>query len=440
MTPDGGQVRLGDLVTIKHGWPFASEHFSTELSGGPIVVAIGNFRYTGGFRFEESDVKEYKGKYPKEYELAPGDVLIVMTCQTPGGEILGIPAQIPDDGRCYLHNQRIGKVVPRDGVDIDLRYLYYLFLWRELNQELVASATGTKIVHTAPSRIEAFCFTLPPRHMQQAIGAILRALDDKIELNRKMNRTLEELASALFKSWFVDFDPVQAKIDGRSPDGVPANIARLFPAEFEDSTIGPIPKGWRVCSIADIAKNVRRHASPSEAGPDTAYIGLEHMPRRQLTLDNWGRADSVTSNKFRFCAGEYLFGRLRPYFHKVGVALLDGVCSTDILVIAPQIPALRSLVLGHITSKKLIDFSDAGSEGTRMPRTNWGRIGSWLLALPDLEVAESHSDIIDTLLMRAGANVRENLTLAKLRDTLLPALMSGEVTIKRAEKLVGEAT
>src|SRR5437899_2227555 len=111
MVPEWEEVRLGDLLQIKHGWPFKSAFFSEELTGRPIVVNIGNFRYTGGFRFESTTAREYRDDYPREYELSPGDVLLVMTCQTAGGEILGIPGRIPDDGRTYLHNQRLGKVV-----------------------------------------------------------------------------------------------------------------------------------------------------------------------------------------------------------------------------------------------------------------------------------------------------------------------------------------
>src|SRR4051794_35517222 len=96
---DWSDARLGDYVRIKHGWPFRSEFFSEELTGRPIVVNIGNFRYTGGFRFESTNVKEYRSDYPKEYELVPGDILLVMTCQTAGGEILGIPARVGQDGR-----------------------------------------------------------------------------------------------------------------------------------------------------------------------------------------------------------------------------------------------------------------------------------------------------------------------------------------------------
>src|ERR1700761_6819012 len=99
-------VRLGNLVTILHGWPFKSDLYSEHLTGRPLVVSIGNFDYSGGFRFEATTQKEYRGDYPAEFNLQPGDMLLVMTCQTPGGEILGLPGRIPDDGKKYLHNQR----------------------------------------------------------------------------------------------------------------------------------------------------------------------------------------------------------------------------------------------------------------------------------------------------------------------------------------------
>ena len=166
-------TRLGDLVSIKHGWPFKGELFNEELTGKPIVVNIGNFRYTGGFRFDSTTVNEYRGGYPKDFELAADDVLLVMTCQTAGGEILGIPGRIPDDGRTYLHNQRMGKVVIKDQKRVDEGFLYWVFLWKEFNRELVTTASGTKILHTAPSRIEAFEFNLPALHEQKQIARVL---------------------------------------------------------------------------------------------------------------------------------------------------------------------------------------------------------------------------------------------------------------------------
>jgi type I restriction enzyme S subunit len=256
------QVALGDLIRVKHGWPFVGNLCADALTGRPIVVNIGNFRYTGGFRFDETTTREYRGEYPPEFELRSGEILLVMTCQTPGGEILGIPARVPDDGRVYLHNQRMGKVVVTRPDRIRDDYLYWLFLWRDFNQELVASSTGTKILHTGPSRIEAFRFPLPSLDEQGAIADILNALHEKIELNRQVSRTLEALADAIFKSWFVDFDPVAAKAAGRQPLGMDGTTVGVLASGFADSELGPIPKGWGVRLVRDEYRLVMGQSPP----------------------------------------------------------------------------------------------------------------------------------------------------------------------------------
>lgn len=425
-------VRLGDLAGIKHGWPFKSDLFSEELTGRPIVVAVGNFRYTGGFRFDSTNVKEYLGTYPAEYDLSPGDVLLVMTCQTPGGEILGIPARVPNDGRHYLHNQRLGKVVVKQPKRVSLDYMYWLFLWKDFNTELVASSSGTKIVHTAPTRIEAFRFDLPPLPEQLAIARVLGALDDKIELNRRMNRTLEDLAQGLFRSWFVDFDPVTRNGSAKAP----AAPAGLFPKRLVDSPLGPIPEGWRVGTVGDIGANPRRGVQPSEVDAATPYIGLEHMPRRCITLAEWGTAAEVSSGKSRFERGDILFGKLRPYFHKVGVAPVDGVCSTDVIVVAPKKECWFGMLLGHVSSEEFIDFVDGASGGTRMPRTSWGDMARYAITIPPEPVANWSSQWMRKVAATMCERVHESRSLAALRDALLPQLLSGEIRLCEAENAV----
>ena len=136
-------ARLGDLVHIEHGWPFKSVECTFERGSGPVVVNIGNFRYTGGFRFQETSVREYVGGYPPKYELDPDDLLLAMTCQTADGSILGIPGRIPDDGVTYLHNQRLGKVVVDRPECVCVEYLYWVFLSRRFNRHLCSTASGT---------------------------------------------------------------------------------------------------------------------------------------------------------------------------------------------------------------------------------------------------------------------------------------------------------
>ena len=166
--------------------------------------------------------------------------------------------------------------------------------------------------------IPEFVLPIPPLHDQRVIAHILSTLDDKIELNRRMNATLESMARALFRSWFVDFDPVRAKMEGRGT-GLPKEVADLFPDRLVGSELGEMPEGWSVGSLGDIAEPSGTGVDPTSVERDTPYIGLEHMPRHSVALTDWGSAGSVSSNKSGFSKGDVLFGKLRPYFHKVGI-------------------------------------------------------------------------------------------------------------------------
>jgi type I restriction enzyme S subunit len=276
--------------------------------------------------------------------------------------------------------------------------------------------------------LREFPVVLPPQSEQAAIAEVLGSLDDKIELNRKMNETLEAIARAFFKSWFVDFDPVRAKAEGRDP-GIHASLADLFPDSFEDSELGEIPKGWRVGKFGDVAANPRRSIGPDQIAEGTAYIALEHMPRKSIALSDWGVADEVESGKLMFHIGEILFGKLRPYFHKVGIAPIDGVCSTDILVIAPSAPEWFGFVLEYASSAELVEHTNAASTGTKMPRTNWKELARFPLVLPSQEIATAFNDYIQPICARIIGASHENRTLVAIRDTLLPKLISGEIRI-----------
>jgi len=284
---------------------------------------------------------------------------------------------------------------------------------------------------------------VPPPNEQRAIAHILGTLDDKIELNRRMNETLEAMARALFKSWFVDFDPVRAKLalsgaegaEGRDP-GLPKAIADLFPDRFEDSELGEIPEGWEVGSLGDVAEHPRRGLQPDEIDPSTPYIALEHMPKRSIALADWGAADGLESNKFEFKRGEILFGKLRPYFHKVGVAPVDGVCSTDIVVVAAKAAKWFGFVLGHVSSDAFVEHTNAGSTGTKMPRTSWGEMARYPVVLPPEKVAAAFTSQMRVAVDRVIASIHECGTLAALRDTLLPKLISGELRVTSVERFI----
>jgi type I restriction enzyme S subunit len=276
---------------------------------------------------------------------------------------------------------------------------------------------------------------LPSLPEQRAIAGVLSALDDKIELNRRMNATLEAMARALFRDWFVDFGPTRAKMQGRPPYLAP-EIWSLFPDRLDNEGK---PEGWEMGTLGDVAESPRRGVKPSEIPEDTPYIGLEHMPRRSIALSEWEGAGKVTSNKSAFRKGEFLFGKLRPYFHKVGVAPVDGICSTDIVVVRPKRKEWLAYTLACISSDDFVEFTNAASTGTKMPRTSWNAMSTYETCLGTEEVAAAFNHLVAPMIESIIANIHESRTLAQTRDLLLPRLMSGEIRVAEAEKIVEEA-
>jgi type I restriction enzyme, S subunit len=286
------------------------------------------------------------------------------------------------------------------------RFLAYALQAKDISAYL----TGSTLPKLTQANLNLIPILTPPLAEQEGIVHVLRALDDKIDVNRRMNETLQAFVRAIFKSWFVDFDPVSAKADP--------------------------PADWTDGKFADVAENIRDQARPSEVPPTTPYIGLEHMPRKSISLGEWGITGDVASNKFAFRTGDILFGKLRPYFHKVGVAAVNGVCSTDILVIRAKEPMWFSFVLGHASSAEMVDYADAGSTGTKMPRTSWDELSRFEIAIPSRQLAEKFNNTALPLVEKIRANIHESRTLASLREALVPRLMSGEIRLEDAEKIV----
>ena len=242
-------------------------------------------------------------------------------------------------GRMNWADQRyaIGRGIAaiRHRQDVDLQPFVRAVIEFEL-PELLVQATGSVFANVSRRQLAQIRCPDFAEHTQRGIAQILGTLDDKVELNRQTNETLGGLAQALFKSWFVDFDAVRAKMEGRDT-GLPQDIASLFPSRFVDSTMGEIPEGWSVASLGELAAPRRKGVDPASAASDTPYIGLADMPRGSIALTEWGETGSVSSRKSAFKAGDILFGKLRPYFRKVGIAPVDGLCSTDIVVLGARL-------------------------------------------------------------------------------------------------------
>ena len=324
-------------------------------------------------------------------------------------------------------NQHVFRVTPEVGLDVT--FFYYLLRYLKPNFVGIArNKQTTGLGHVTKRDLENLEVASPDWVEQRAIAHILGTLDDKIELNRRMNETLEAMAKVLFKSWFVDFDPVRAKMEGRDT-GLPDDIAELFPDRLMDSEIGEIPEGWQVASLGDVAALRRKGTDPASEAKDTPYIGLADMPRGSIALTDWGEIGSVSSRKSAFSAGDILFGKLRPYFHKVGIAPVAGFCSTDIVVLSARKPKWSPFVLACVSSSAFVAHTSQTATGTKMPRTSWRAMSGYELCRPTDAIASEFQRIVSPMLGRIVGNIHESRSLGALRDILLPKFISGEIRV-----------
>jgi type I restriction enzyme S subunit len=324
------------------------------------------------------------------------------------------------------------RLDPRRGEPLFYRYYFNSPAGQ---RALLSVATGSVQQNLTSPAILGLDVPIPTLHEQRSIAGVLGSLDDKIELNRRMNQSLEEICRTLFKFWFVDFGPARSKAEGRwkrgeTLPGCPADMRGLWPSEFEESEIGEIPRGWKVEGLGEVSTCRREMVDPSELDPEERYVGLEHISPHSLSLWNWGRVGDTVSGKARFKRGDVLFGKLRPYFHKVCVPAFDGVASTDILSITPKSSHWFGFVLGHLDSSALVDYATAASNGTKMPRTNWADLANWQVAVPPPELAHGYSSLIAPMISKLGSAIDESGMLAAARDALLPKLLSGEIRVK----------
>ena len=435
MRHDWVVAKLSDLADIEHGYPFEGRFFR-DKPPGDILLTPGNFRIGGGFN--DDNRKYYLGPVSDEFVLQQGDLLVTMTDLSKNGDTLGYPAFVPHvPGARFLHNQRLGKVIIKQEAPLDRRFLYYLLCSSGYRHEILAGATGTTVKHTSPQRILSFSFCLPPVPEQRAIAEILGALDDKIELNRRMNETLEAMARAIFKSWFVDFEPVRAKMEGRwrrgqSLPGLPADLYDLFPDSFEDSPLGKVPKGWRVVpfgKVAEIFDSKRVPLSSRERanrrGP-FPYFGaagiLDHIDDYLFdgTFVLLGEDGSVVKPDGRPFV-QYVWGKFWVNNHAHVLAGKGGVSSEHLALFLKDVN-----IAPYVT-------------GAVQPKLNQANMCSILFLLPSDVVCRLFAYVVRPLYDAVKVNVEQSELLAALRDALLPKLISGEIRIGDATAVVSEA-
>jgi len=432
------EVSIGEVAEKVAMGPFGSS-IKVEtfvLQGVPVISG----QHLRGVRLADTEYNFISSDHAQRLANANvhrGDVVF-----THAGNV-GQVAYIPEDSKYerYVISQR-QFYLRCDRRRLLPEFVAYYFRTPAGQHSLKAnmSPVGVPSLAQPVSYLRTVRVPLPPLPVQRAIARVLGALDDKIELNRKMNETLEQMARALFKSWFVDFEPVRAKAEGRwqrgqSLPGLPAHLYDLFPDSFEDSPLGKIPKGWRAGAVNDVCTLEHDAVAPMDSPDEVfAHFSIPAFDSGKEPIEELG-AD-IKSNKNVVPANAVLLSKLNPRFPRVWYADVPtnkrAIASTEFLVAIPITEDNREYLYSLFTSRSFMTEFEQMVTGTssshqRVPADSLLSLGC---VIPDGGVMRQYGRLLRPMLTQVLQNIRQSRTLSAIRDALLPKLMSGEIEVR----------
>jgi type I restriction enzyme S subunit len=439
------RYRLDELCEFINGFAFKSTDYVPASVDTIEVFRMGYIERGGGFKEDDRPVfvpKKY-GKKLDKYFLRVGDVTIAMTDMKDRVAILGNTAWIRDENRFVL-NQRVGCIRVKQDDLLDPRFLYFYSNWEPHVDYLRSRANSGVQVNLATSAIKDAELCIPPLVEQRAIAHILGTLDDKIELNRKQNETLEAMARALFKAWFVDFEPVRAKMEGRwvrgqSLPGLPAHLFDLFPDKLVESELGEIPEGWQIMRIGDIGDVICGKTPSTQAadyyGEDIPFITIPEMHgnifacgiKKRLSLKG-----AESQIKKMLPSGAICVSCIAT----LGLVNITTEPSQTNQQINSVVPAEeKETYFWYWTLKNMREAIKAGgSGGSVLDNLSIGRFVELQVNASIGALRLAYNSSVGNLFSQILANATESQTLCQLRDALLPKLISGELRVPEAIK------
>lgn len=371
------------------------------------------------------------------------DVILSRRCNP--GETAHVPAGL----ECALGQNLV--LLRSDGTKVFPPFLRWLLhgpdWWEQIGTFINVGAIFNSLKCVD---IPNFKLPLPPLAEQKAIAAVLGALDDKIELNRRMNATLEAMARALFQSWFVDFDPVRAKLDGRVPSGLDKGTINLFPTHFQETPSGPIPQGWIETDLGQEVDFLTGFAFKSEmflscqpgvrlARGDNVKEGAFHWDSKTRY---WPEA-ALELERYRLNIGDVLIGMDGSKVGKNWVRVRG--CDLPCLLVQRVARLRASSSVGQhfiwllISDPRFRFHVEAVKTGTSIPHISGGQIKAYDFIRPpkgDNRLFHRFEELVSPIGQQMDTNIEQTLTLAALRDALLPKLLSGELRLQEAERIV----
>lgn len=311
-------------------------------------------------------------------------------------------------------------------------YLYHFLSSPEFIEFTVRTSKGAKMPRGDKGAMMDFEFKLPPVEIQKIIACSLQGLERKVRLNSQTNQTLEQMAQAIFKSWFVDFDPVKAKMNGEQPEGMDEATASLFPEKLDSET--GIPVGWSQGVIADIAKLNAKSWTKKNQPEQVHYVDLANTKNGVIeTVTSYYFSEAPSRARRILNSGDTIVGTVRPgnrSFAFIGDTEQPLTGSTGFAVLSPKEECWTSFVYLATTNDDSIDEYARLADGGAYPAIKPVVVADTPCAIPTKDIAQKFWQLTGSMLKKAHQNRLENEELAKLRDTLLPKLLSGEIELK----------
>lgn len=391
------KVKVGELCHIKHGYAFKGEYFSNI--GNYILLTPGNFTESEGIILKGEKEKFYTGKFPEEYILKIGDLVVVLTDLKQSAPYLGAPGFVKYNN--LLHNQRLGLLQNINEELIDKNFLYWIFQSHSYRAQVRGSASGSTVKHTAPERIYA-CEVLIPedKSTQQKIASILSAFDDLIENNTKRIKILEDTAQLIYKEWFVDFKfPEYEKV-------------KMIESGTE---FGEIPEGWEVKNVGDVLKKIKRQKKLKKQD----YVDCGSLP---VVDQGSGLVGGYTNDVESLYEGDLpviIFGDHTRRLKFIDFPFVVGADGTQLLIAnTKRLPitlfyyALKSIDLSNFAYARHFKFLKAEK-----------------IIVSDEKTAEKFHQFVSPMREEIKNLTIQNQKLRQTRDLLLPRLVSGEIDV-----------
>jgi type I restriction enzyme S subunit len=356
------------------------------------------------------------------YITNTGDVCITIV-----GANVGDIGQVPESLNGANLTENSVKLIGKSH-DYVSSFVKHALLSHDGQKQMKNSAAGTAQPKLGIYKINEVSIPYPDYNIQLKVSEVLDNYDNLIENNNRRIAILEDMAQSLYREWFVHFRyPGHADaLDASSTNALNENQGK---PKLIDSPLGQIPEGWEVKPLIELVHFKRNTIKKGSVPEKTPYMGLEHFPRKSIALSEWEEVSEIGSNKLAFNRGDILFGKIRPNFHKVGVAQVDGLCSSDAFVLSPKNAEHHALVAMVTFSNEFVAQAVQTSQGSKMPRASWDVLKEFPVPVPAQYIIEKFNAVVEPAIKQIRVLSLKNRNLKQQRDMLLPKLISGAIEL-----------